>query len=110
MEDGTYLLHNTGLPLGEGDVATRLVGDELDLNLATLASTLLIVVVVIVGHAGTGALDTARLGAAVADGMAVVEIVRRRLVVLVGNVGHCLTTILRGYHEKGKKKVVEMLF
>jgi hypothetical protein len=33
-----HLLHNTGLALGKGDVATRLVGDELDLNLATLAA------------------------------------------------------------------------
>lgn len=85
----TYLLHNASLPLGEGDMAARLVGDELNLNLATLASTLLVIVIVVVGNTRAGALDTARLGAAIADSMAVVEIVGRRLVVLVGNVGHC---------------------
>ena len=101
----TYLLHNARLPLREGDVATRLVGDELNFDLATLASALLVVVVVVVCYTRAGALDTTRLGAAVADGMAIVKVVGRRLVVLVGDVGHgFLRAIRRGYHEKGKKK------
>lgn len=33
-----YLFHDTGLSLGESDVTTRLVLDELDLNLAPLAT------------------------------------------------------------------------
>lgn len=45
----TYLLHDTGFALGEGDVPTRLVLDELDLNLPALAAGLVIVVVVVVG-------------------------------------------------------------
>ena len=44
----TDLLHNTSLALGKGDVSTRLVADELDLNLATLATALLVIVVLIV--------------------------------------------------------------
>ena len=64
----TYLLHDTRLALGEGDVATRLVLDELDLNLAALTARLVIIVVVVVGggsSAGALALDTAVLGGAI---------------------------------------------
>lgn len=43
-----YLLHNSSLTLGKRDVATRLVADELDLNLATLTAALLVIVVVVV--------------------------------------------------------------
>lgn len=46
--DWTYLLHDTGLTLGEGDVTTRFILDKLDFNLATLATWLVVVVVVIV--------------------------------------------------------------
>lgn len=87
--EGTYLLHDAGLALGEGDVATRLVRDELDLDLPPLAARLVIVVVVVVGGRGTLALDAAVLarGAAVPDGV-VVEGRRGGRVVLVGDVGH----------------------
>lgn len=43
-----YLLHNSSFTLGKRDVATRLVADKLDLNLATLTAALLVVVVVVV--------------------------------------------------------------
>jgi len=55
------LLHDTGLPLGEGNVATRLIRDELDLNLSALASWLIIIIVVVVGSGWALALDTAIL-------------------------------------------------
>jgi hypothetical protein len=45
----TYLLHDAGLALGEGDVATRLILDELDLDLSALAAGLVIIIVVVVG-------------------------------------------------------------
>jgi hypothetical protein len=59
--DGTDLLHDSSFTLGEGDVPTRLVLDELDLDLATLATGLVIIVVVVVGGAGSLALDAAVL-------------------------------------------------
>ena len=58
----TYLLHDTSLALGEGDVPTRLVLDELDLNLSSLAAGLVIIVVVVVGS-GARTLDAAVLHA-----------------------------------------------
>lgn len=82
------LLHDSRFPLGEGDVATRLVADKLDLNLPPLTAALLVVVVVIVGS-GARSLDAATLaGGAIANRMRVVELGGRRLVVLVGDVGH----------------------
>ena len=56
----TYLFHDACLPLAEGDVAPRLVLDELDVDLATLASGLVLVVVVVVGRRLT---DARALGA-----------------------------------------------
>lgn len=68
MQAATYLLHDARLPLGEGNVSTRLVLNELDLDLATLAAGLVVVVVVIVVGGGLAlALDTARLGIAVVE-------------------------------------------
>ena len=49
MQGRAYLLHDTSLALGKGNVSTRLVGDELDLNLAALAAALLIVIIVVHG-------------------------------------------------------------
>ncbi len=60
---GAHLLHDTGLPLGKGYMATRFVGDELDLNLAALAPGLIIVIVVVVGRGGTLPLDATGVGA-----------------------------------------------
>ncbi len=86
----TNLLHDAGLALGKGNMATRLVRDELDLNLAALAATLFVIIIVVVGGRRTLALDAARLGggAAVAYRVGVVNVLRRGLVVLVGDVGH----------------------
>lgn len=69
-------------------MATRLVADKLDLDLATLAAALLVVIVVVVGGAGAGALDSARFGRGAIAGGVLVKVGRRRLVVLVGDVGH----------------------
>ena len=75
----TNLLHDTGLPLGEGDVSTRLVLDELDLDLASLAARLVVIVIVVVGSgAGARSLGTAALDGAIAV---------LQVVVLVGGVG-----------------------
>jgi len=86
----THLLHDAGLSLGKGDVTTRLVADELDLDLAALASALLVVVVIVVGRARSLALDSAIFasGGAIADGVRVVEIRGRRIFVMIGDVGH----------------------
>lgn len=88
----TYLLHDTSLALGEGDMTTRLVADELDLDLAALTATLLVIVVIVVGRARAGALNAAGLAnvvvVAVADSMRVVELGGRGLFVLIGDVGH----------------------
>ena len=86
--DVTNLLHDAGLALGEGDVSTRLVLDELDLNLASLATRLVVVVIVVVGSAGTRALDTSALEGAIA----VLEVVRgggRVGLVIGGDLSHC---------------------
>lgn len=56
-EDATHLLHDSRLALGECDMATRLVGDELDLNLSSLASGLVIIIVIVVGVRWTLAFD-----------------------------------------------------
>ena len=92
-------------------MATRLVGDELDLNLAPLAATLLVIIVVVLSDAGSLTLHPTRLGggSAIADGVAVVNVVGGGLVVLLGNVGHFCRRHCKWYHEKGKNKVVEML-
>lgn len=86
----TDLLHDASLALGKGNVAARLVRDELDLNLATLAAALFVIIVIIVRRRRTLALDAARVGgrAAVADRVGVVNVVGGGLVVLVGDVGH----------------------
>ena len=62
----TYLLHDAGFALGEGDVSTRLVLDELDLNLAPFAPGLVVIIVVVVGGAGTRTLDASALQSAIA--------------------------------------------
>lgn len=65
----TNLLHDASLSLGEGDVSTRLVRDELDLNLSALASRLVIVIIVVVGGRCASSLDAARFSAAIAHGV-----------------------------------------
>lgn len=85
----TDLLHDTGLSLGESDVATRLVADELDLNLAALAAALLVIIIVVVGGRSALSLDAATLscGSIAIAGVGVVDLSGRGLVVL-GDVGH----------------------
>lgn len=48
VEVESYLLHDSSLALGERNVSARFVADKLDLNLATLATALLVVIVVVV--------------------------------------------------------------
>lgn len=45
-----HLLHDTSFSLREGNVATRLVLDEFDLNLSAFSSALLIVVIIIIAR------------------------------------------------------------
>ena len=93
---GQYLLHDTGLALGEGDVSTRLVLDELDLDLPALAAGLVVVVVVVVGGRARA------LGAAICIGgiegaVAVVVERRRRVLVVLGDfAGHGVARVVVG--------------
>lgn len=84
------LLHYTGLPLRKGDVAARLVADELDFNLAPLASALVAIIVAVV-RCCAGSLHASRFGrrAAIANTVGAIEVVGRTLVVLIRNLGHC---------------------
>jgi hypothetical protein len=77
-------------------VTARLVGDELDLNLSSLTSGLIVVIVIVVGGGRSLTFDAARLthGITVADGM-LVESRWRTLIVLVGDVGHCGSQICK---------------
>lgn len=87
----TNLLHDASFSLRKGNMPSRLVADELDLNLATLASTLLVIIVVVVGSRRSLSLDaTAFLSAAAiaTDGVRLVELGRGGLVRLICNVGH----------------------
>jgi len=70
-------------------VSTRLVSDELDLNLSTLATGLIIVIIVVVGSRWSLALDATVIAdrITISDGM-FVEGGGRTLVVLIGDVGH----------------------
>ena len=73
-------------------MTTRLVGDELDLNLPPLAPGLIIIIIIIVGGGWALTLHTTVIGrgrGAIAHGMRVVEYGWRRLVgLLISNVGH----------------------
>lgn len=81
MERVAYLLHDTSLTLGEGDVATRLVLDELDLDLASLTTLTLVIVVVVVASGGhSSALGTASFGAVAGR-----EVILRRRRIIVTN-------------------------
>ena len=82
----TDLLHDAGLALGESDVTTRLVLDELDLNLSPLATWLVVVVVIVVGG-GARSLCRSLSAVAVADRV-IVGGRRRVLVVLCDFAGH----------------------
>ena len=82
----TDLLHDARLALREGNVPTRLVLDEFDVNLSPLSSRLVVVVIVVIGssaHART--LDTARIGTVAIVG----RVQAGRVGVWIGNVSHC---------------------
>jgi hypothetical protein len=86
----THLLHNTSFALGESNVSPRFILDELDLNLASLASWLVIIIVVVVGLARSRTLDAAVLSAldsvAIANG---VVVARRGMLIVFGEfAGH----------------------
>ena len=67
-------------------MSTRLVLDELDVNLPPLTSRLVIVVVVVIGRGThTRTLDAASVGAVAVVG----RVEARRMSVGVGDVGHC---------------------
>lgn len=101
--DSTHLLHDTRLPLGEGDVATRLILNEFDLNLSALATGLVIIIVVVVG-AHARALGAAVVSGAVTGGLLQVVLSRRRVLLTDGSdVGHDET---RGELEWRKKREV----
>lgn len=87
------LLHDAGLALGKGYVTTRLVLDELDFNLSSLAAGLVVVVVVIVGGSGSSvrgalALDAALFGRDAAIALVVVGRGRVGLVLVGDFTGH----------------------
>lgn len=67
-----------------------LVADEFNFDLATLAGALLVIIVVVVDRAWPLSLDAAALlRAAIADRVRIVEIVGRRLIVLICEFRHC---------------------
>lgn len=82
----TYLLHNTGLPLGKGDVTTRLVLNKLDLDLAALTAGLVVVVIVVLS-AHAAALGAAGVSA-VAGLLEVVVAWRKLLLADRRHIGH----------------------
>lgn len=72
-------------------MATRLVGDELDLNLSPLTAGFIIIVLVVVRSGGALALDATvvwRRWIPIANCMRIVEYRRRCLFVLICDVGH----------------------
>lgn len=85
-------------------MATRLILDELDLNLSALATGLVIVVVVVVGaHART--LGTAVVSGAVTGGLLQVVLGRRRVLLTDGSdVGHGAGTEETGEEMGGKTR------
>jgi hypothetical protein len=88
----THLLHDASFALGESNVSPGFVLDELDFNLASLASWLVVVVIVVVGCAGSRTFDAAVLAAldsvAIANGVVVAG--RGVLVVFGELAGHCV--------------------
>ena len=81
----TYLLHDSSLALGESDVATRLVLDELDFDLSALATGLFFVYLVVT-HATLGG---AVVSSAVTGGLLQLVLGRGRVLLTDGSdVGH----------------------
>lgn len=87
----SYLLHDARFALGEGNVPTRFVLDEFDVNLPSLPTGLVVVIVVIVG----GGTDARSFDAAVFPPLCAVTVAGRNRVVVdgwrlgrIGKVGH----------------------
>ena len=87
-DDATNLLHDTRLALRECDMATRLIGDELDLDLSALTSGLVIIIVIVVSSGGTLAFDAATVRVAISNGVVVEG--RGGTFVGIGDIGHCI--------------------
>lgn len=89
-----HLLHDASLALGEGDVAARLVLDELDLNLPPLATGLVVVVIVVVGSRARALGAAIRIGLGESAVAVVGDVVSGRgrlLLLVVGDfAGHCV--------------------
>ena len=84
-----HLFHYTGFPLRESNVTTRLVLNELDVNLSSLAPRLVIVVVIVVsGSRNAWTLDASSIAVAVASQ----RVVSAGTVLSIGilDVGHSL--------------------
>ena len=85
---GTDLLHDAGFSLGESDVPTRLVLNELDLNLSSLATALVIIIVVIVsGRRNSGTLGASRLDAVAGEVVAWGRLIKTGG--RIGDISHC---------------------
>lgn len=78
----THLLHDSRFPLRKGNVTTRLVLDELDVNLPPLAAGLAVIVVVVVVVVDGATLGRAVGIVAVSLAEAVIEVRGRELVVV----------------------------
>lgn len=88
-ESNANLLHDASLSLGESDVATRLILNEFDLDLSSLATWLVIIVIIVISR-GTHART---FGAATFEGTVAgssqIILGRRRFVVSdIGDIGH----------------------
>ena len=87
-----YLLHDAGFALGESNVATRLILDELYFDLSAFTARLVVIVVVVVDVlVRTGALDaTVRIAGserAVASASAGIVVPGRGIGIVVGDFG-----------------------
>ena len=95
----THLLHDTSLSLGEGDVATRFVLDELDLDLATLTAALIVIIIVVVGSTDARTLGASRLGAIASAGDEIVMGRRRVLLSDSSDISHCAEERMQATNE-----------
>ena len=90
MRDGCIkvrpdLLHDASLALGEGDVTARLVLNEFDIYLSSLATGFVIVVVIVIGSgAAAGTFDATSFAISIAGRVGEVG----RVVIGVGDVAH----------------------
>jgi hypothetical protein len=80
----SYLFHDTSFTLGECDMATRFVLNKLDINLSSLASRLVVIIVIVVACRCTDAstLHSTRIATLSIAGRKRVVVSRRRMVVV----------------------------